>query len=109
VSPSESSASKVPEYLLAVWEVAKQKPPHPVAARYYLPGVRFLVALCAELQLAAGSGTFFLACRHAGALIGENFRRVSGWLKKLEADGVLRRITTGSKAGRRANEYVFQG
>jgi hypothetical protein len=79
-----------------------------VANRYYLPGIRALVGLCAALQAAGGGGrSFFLACRHAGALIGADYRRVSAWLKRLECDGVIRRIATGSKATRRANEYRY--
>jgi hypothetical protein len=104
-----SSGSGVPEFLEAVWANAKKKQPPAIADRYYLPGVKSLIALCAELQSAAGERTFFLACRHAGALLGENFRSISNWLKRLECDGVLKRISTGKKVTRRANEYRYMG
>jgi hypothetical protein len=101
--------SQVPEYLLAVWEAAKQKPLPAVASGYYLPGMKKLIGLCAELQLAARERTFFLACRDAGALVGANHRRVWKWLKRLEIDRVLVRISTGSKSTRKANEYRYHG
>jgi hypothetical protein len=106
---SVSSVSAAPEFLRAVWEVAKQKPMPAVASRYYLPGLRLLIALCAELQIAAREATFYISCRDAGALIGEDFRRVSRWLKRLEADGVIVRVATGSLTSRKANEYRFLG
>jgi hypothetical protein len=107
-SPSESSESPpVPDYLRAVWDAAQGRPLPAVAARYYLPPLRKLVQLCAELQIAAGTGTFFLACRHAAALIEVGFRVASKYLRKLEADGVLTRVDTGSRATHRANEYTY--
>jgi hypothetical protein len=109
---SESSCatvSSVSEFLHAVFEAAMKKPLPTVASKYYLPKMQRLIALCAELQIAAGEGTFFLSCRDAGDLIGEDFRKAWGWLKKLEFDGVLKRISTGSKGNHKANEYVFSG
>lgn len=108
----------VPEYLRAVWEAAAHAPPPPIASRYYLAGLRKLVTLCYALQLAAGDATWFLACRHAAALIGAEYHAVSRWLGKLEKDGVLLRISTGWKPvrgepppeeNRRANEYRYLG
>jgi DNA-binding Lrp family transcriptional regulator len=69
--------------------------------------MKLLVALCAELQIAVGQGTFFLSCRDAGDLLDQDFRTVSRWLKKLEFDGVLKRIATGSRGSHKANEYRF--
>jgi hypothetical protein len=77
------------------------------ASKYYLPKLKLLVALCAELQIAAGAATFFLACRDAGDVIGEDYRVVWGWMKKLEHDRVLVRISTGSLSRHKANEYRF--
>jgi hypothetical protein len=94
-------------FLGAVFEQAMKRPLPAVANGYYLPKMKLLIALCAELQIAAGEGTFFLACRDAGDVIGEGFRKVSNWLNKLEHDGVLFRVSTGSKAKHLANEYRF--
>ena len=84
-----------------------KKPLPNIAKKYYLSKMQRLVALCAELQIAAGHGTFFLSCRDAGALIDEDFRKVSTWFKKLEFDGVLKRVSTGKLSSHKANEYRF--
>jgi hypothetical protein len=108
---SVSSESSPSEFVKSVWESAKSRPAPAVASRYYVPGIKLLVMLCAELQVAAGDGTFYLSCRDAAALIAkpQDFRTVSKWLNKLEADGVLRRVNTGSQATHKANEYRFLG
>jgi hypothetical protein len=80
-----------------------------IAAHYYLPGVRLLVALCSELQIAAGDRAFFLSCRDAAALVAPHtpYQAVSRWLGRLERDGVLTRISTGTQATQKANEYRY--
>jgi hypothetical protein len=97
------------EFLTAVWEKAQQKPLPAIAAHYYVAGVRLLVALCSELQIAAGDRAFFLGCRDAAALVAPHtpFQTVSRWLGRLERDGVLTRISTGAQATQRANEYRY--
>jgi hypothetical protein len=105
---ADTYVREVPEYLRVVWETAKKKPPPPEAGRYYLPDMRLLVALCCEMQAAAGTGTFFITCRDAGALIGADYHAVSRWLGRLEHDGVLDRRGTGSMGGK-ANEYRYVG
>ncbi len=106
------SDTTLPEYLVAVWEDAIAKPVPTVASRYFLPSMKRLVALCHALQVAAGDGTFYLACRHAAALTGGNYRNVSRCLAKLEKDGLLIRVSTGTvkvRAGQKckANEYRY--
>jgi hypothetical protein len=74
--------------------------------------MRKLVILCHALHVAAGDATWFLACRHAAALIGAEFQTVSRWLGKLERDGVLKLIhrgTVGRSETARANEYRYSG
>jgi hypothetical protein len=88
-----------------IFNSAMLKPMPPIANKYYLPKMRMLVALVFELQLAAGEKSFFVSCRDAGALIKVDFRRVSAWLRKLQADGVLQRISTGSMGTHKANKY----
>jgi hypothetical protein len=89
----------------AVFDAAMVKPLPAQAKPYYLPKMKKLIAFCAELQIAAKGGTFFLSCRDAGVLLGEDHRKVWGWLRKLEADCVLQRIETGSLGKHKANEY----
>jgi hypothetical protein len=69
ISVSKRTEPGPSEFLKAVLEAARQKPLPAVAARYYLSGVKLLVALCCELQTAAGGETFFLSCRDAAALV----------------------------------------
>jgi hypothetical protein len=108
--PDEKARNEPPEYLACVFSASREKPLPRVAARYYVPGMRLLIGLCAELQIPVGSGTWFLACRDAAFLLGEDdYRRVSRWLTKLEADGVLERVSTGSLSSHKANEYRFVG
>jgi hypothetical protein len=110
---SLSTEYHVPDYLRAVWAAAQQMEPPAIAARYILPGVRNLVLLCYALQQAAGNdSTWFLSCRHAAELIVAPFSTVSRWLGKLEHDGVLARVSTGTvgqSPGARANEYQYRG
>jgi hypothetical protein len=115
VSPCVS-VSSVSEFLHAVFEAAMKKPMPPIANRYYLPKLKLLVALCAELQIAAREGTFFLSCRDASDLIGVDFQKASRWLNKLEKDKVIFLVEQGSKPAdktpikdRKANEYRFLG
>jgi len=75
------------------------------AQRYYLPKMRLLVSICAELS--CRSDSFFLSCRDAGLMIDKDFKTASRWMKKLEADEVLVRISTGSRKEHKANEYRF--
>ena len=57
------------EPVTAIFEKAKGRPLPQAARQYESPGVRLLVALCQELQRAAGDEPFFLGCRTAGRLL----------------------------------------
>jgi hypothetical protein len=90
-----------------VWRRALAEALPPAALEYEGQGVRTLVALCYQLQGQAGKGTFFLACRTAGKLLEVAPTTAWNWLRLLEIDGVLRKVSTGSKATRKANEYRY--
>jgi hypothetical protein len=111
VSVSAGTEPGPSEFLRAVWEAARQKPRPAIAARYYVPGVKSLVALCCELQTAAGDGAFFLSCRDAAALVAPTapFQTVSRWLGRLVRDGVLIRIARGTQATQKASEFRYIG
>jgi hypothetical protein len=94
--------------LEALWSQALAAPLPPTALAYEQDGVRRLVAFCQQLQRHAGQGTFFLACRTAGAMLGVPHKLAWRWLQLLEIDGVLDRVSTGSKATGRANEYHYR-
>jgi hypothetical protein len=98
---------------MEVFKASLQKDAPPEADGYYLPGMKKLVALCAELQIAAKSEPFCLSCRNAAELLGVDFHTSNRWLNRIEADGVLLRVLTGSMAigsngKRQANEYRYQ-
>ena len=83
--------------------------------RYYLPGLKRLIELCAKLQEEAGDGTFFLTQRSIRDFLGKreelgdkrSLTQATRFLFRLEHDGVLQRVSTGT--GRKANEYRYLG
>jgi hypothetical protein len=88
---------------------ANQALPPDTAERYHLDGVRTLVALCAELQRLAGDRPFYLGCRDAGRLLGVPFQRAAKWLRRLVHDGVLVKVSTGTKVSGKSSEYRYVG
>src|SRR5258707_15226076 len=58
LSDTSLQECNVPEFMSSVWESAQNKASPVVAGRYYLQGMKQLVMLCHELQVAAGTGTF---------------------------------------------------
>ena len=73
--------------------------------------MQLLVALCFQLQRIQGEQPFFLTCRDAGSLLETPFTTVNCWLQILAAeDGpyrIIEKVSTGSHATRRANEYRY--
>ena len=74
---------------------AVEREPPEAAGRYERPEVRLLVALCRELQRATGDGSFYLATRTAGRLLGVDNMTAWRWLSGLTMDGVLRLTEPG--------------
>jgi hypothetical protein len=87
--------------------IAKSQPLPACAERFSTGGIRMLIALCQQLQLAARDDTFFLACRSAAKLLDIDYTTANRWLWLLEKERILERISTGSKASKKANEYFF--
>lgn len=87
------------------------KAPTPKCAEHYEhPKIRLLVALCRELQRAAGDAPFFLACRTAAKLLEYNHVDVAAWLRGLRRDKVLELVDKRSGGGgRRAYRYRYRG
>ncbi len=86
---------------------ARQTSPPVKALRFEHAGIRLLVALCWQLHLAAAGGTWFLGCRTVGKLLGVDHSTAWRWLYLLEAEGVLARVSTGSKAAKKASEFRY--
>ena len=81
--------------------------PLPQAAKQYdAPDTRRLVALCRELQRAAGDGPFYLSCRVAAKALG--ITRLTAWrrLEVLKADGVIEQVEKGTMG--RATRYRYR-
>ena len=97
------------DFLAAALETAQHSLPPEQAEPYHLDGLRLLVALCAELQRQAGAAPFFLGCRDTGRLLGVPFQRAAKWLRRLVYDGVLQRVSVGSKGTGKASEYRYHG
>jgi hypothetical protein len=86
--------------------------PEPAAARAYdTPAVRLLVALCRELQRAAGPQPFFLSCRSAArilALPGDVAHVTANrYLRMLVADGVLELVQPGGPESMKAHRFRY--
>jgi hypothetical protein len=94
---------------------AKAGPLPLVAMQYQDPQCRLLVALCRQLQISVGAGaSWFLDCRGAARLLGLKspdgkllHKKAWTWLNLLEIEGVLKRVSTGSQATAKANEYLY--
>lgn len=78
-----------------------------VAAKYESLSVRRLVALCRELQRAAGDGPFYLSCHTAGRLLGSDHKSANRWLFLLADDGILQTVEKGSNRTRKATRYRY--
>jgi hypothetical protein len=102
--------------VLAAWRAAKDQPLPPEAVADYDPPMsakmRLLVALCSQLQDMRGKAPFFLSSRDAGKLLEVPHTTIFFWLEILAAeDGpyhLLQKVSTGSLATRKANEYRYQ-
>ena len=79
----------------------------PAAQKYEQSGLRVLVAICRELQRAAGTNPFFLGCRTAGRLLGVDHTTAWRWLWLLKQDGILHVVEKGDHAKRRASRYRY--
>lgn len=78
-----------------------------VATKYESPSVRLLVALCRELQRAAGDGPFYLSCHTAGRLLGSDHKSANRWLFLLTDDGILETVEKGSNRTQKATRYRY--
>ncbi len=81
--------------LESIMEILTGKCPPPETARYETPGIKKLVALCAELQRRAGNNVFFLDCRTAGQCVGVDHNTANRWLNMLTTDKLLLKMEQG--------------
>lgn len=95
--------------LSAALERAETAEPPPRAVALY--GARSartrLASVCRELQRGAGETVFFLSSHIAAEFLEVSPRQAARWLKRLESDQVLQRVSIGSFADHRASEYRY--
>lgn len=78
-----------------------------VALQYETDKCRLLVALCRELQRAAGDGPFYLSTRAAGRLLGVEFNQAWRWLVVLQADKIISLVSRGSQSSHKASRFRY--
>jgi hypothetical protein len=97
------------EPMVAIFANAKQAVPPRAADKYESQDIRLLIALCRELQKAAGDRPFFLSCRTAGRLLGVSHVAAWRWLFLLQHDHVIDEVEKGDPGKRRASRYYYLG
>lgn len=91
-----------------VWQKVKAGTWPTEAEQYDSEAMRWLVALCLELQRLNGPGrNFFLSCRSAAKALGRDHTDVAKWLKKFVRDGLLKSFP--QEGYREAHRYRYLG
>lgn len=91
-----------------VWQKVKSGTWPTEAERYDSDAMRWLLALCLELQRTNGPGRqFFLSCRSAAKTLGRDHTDVAKWLKKFVRDGLLKSFP--QEGYREAHRYRYLG
>ena len=94
--------------VIEAWHRATSKPPPPEAMVFDSPDKRHLVALCRELQIAAGDKPFYLSCRVAQKLLKhQSHSTVAIWLGAFQTLKLLQEVEKGSANGRMASQYRY--
>jgi hypothetical protein len=86
--------------------LARMATPPAIASRYADDSMAMLICLCLELQAHAPDGRFFLDCRNAGKVIGVSHETAAAMLRVLCNDGVLERISQGTRGHAAEYQYV---
>lgn len=96
------------EVLTLAW-LRAQKPPRPKAAEQFEhPKIKLLVALCRELQRAAGLGAFFLASRTVARLFHHDTHTTAAlWLRGLVHSKVISEVEKGGPTTNKASRYKY--
>jgi hypothetical protein len=97
------------EPMALIFAKAVESEPPPEALEYEQPALRLLVALCRELQRAAGDGPLYLSCRTAGRLVGVSYKTAAAWLAGLAVDDVLEVVSRGDQKTMKASRYRYLG
>jgi hypothetical protein len=97
------------DYLRIVFDLARQAPLPAAAAKFHLPRLKLLAALCRELSRAVDGGVWYLSCHAAGKLLGVSHVTASSWLGRLAQAGVIVCTVRGSRNSMLASQYRYLG
>jgi hypothetical protein len=88
---------------------AKANPLPEVTKDFDSESLRFLVAVCRELQREAGDGVFFLSCRIGAKIVNKSHMTVSSFFKYLEVLKVIEYVGKAKQGGKRAQRFRYLG
>jgi hypothetical protein len=97
------------DYLRIIFDLACKSALPQAAARFHLPKLKLLVAVCRELSRAVDGGVWYLSCRAAGKLLNVSYVTASEWLGRLAHAGVIVRMVRGSRNSMLASQYRYLG
>lgn len=86
---------------------AQSNPFPPEADVVTSPAARLLIALCYQLQLAAGDEPFFISTRDLGKLFGKCWKTMSNWMNAIEALGIIKPVEPADPGRMRAPRYRY--
>lgn len=97
------------EPMTQIMERAIAGPLPEAAEQFEQEPLRLLVAVCRELQRAAGEGPFYLSSRTAGRLLGVDHTTAHRWLHGLKNMGILALVEAGSQnpKDRKASRFRY--
>lgn len=96
------------DFVEAAWHMASLSPHPPEADRYKQEELKWLVALCYQLQMASSEVCFYLSCRHVRKLFRLKHANVGArWLRGLVRDGVLEAVIKGGPHTNKATRYKY--
>lgn len=105
--------AKGTEPMMQTFRRAVESEPPRIAVTKYPENQRLqiLVALCRELQRAAGGQPFYLSCRKVGELFQASHTEANRWLFLLEQDRILQVVAKGGtpKNPRNATRFRYMG
>jgi hypothetical protein len=94
--------------LQTAWETAQKSPLPKEAAQFEKPEIRLLVALCRELQRAAGNKAFYLPCRKVQMLMHPDSQDTAArWLRMLVRAKIVEVVERGGPDTNKATRYRY--
>ena len=96
------------EAITRAWKQAHLLQPPKAAEQFEHPQIRLLVALCRELQRAAGHEPFYLSCRTVQRLFRHDLHTTAAlWLRGLVRSKIIEEVEKGGPQTNRASRYRY--